>query len=254
MIKIDKGNPPAALVRAKVQHDQINNAAYLLDPPGYNSGHKKFSFTEAYKSASVKKTLNIVQNGKCCFSEAKFVNDDAHVEHFRPKGFVENKVTGAISYPGYYWLAYDWSNLFYCKSTTNSSFKRNFFPLVKRGRRKKNHLDNTVEVCVLIDPSTDDPRQHIRFRNEEIKGVTSRGKKTIELLDLRNGQLDEARRTKFNYLRAMKNAADLMISNGIPMDTPQLIALIHELKQSILPQAEFSSMAIDFLQGWPHLH
>lgn len=253
MIRINKGNPPAALARAKARYDRTNNAAYLADQADYDRGTKKFTFTSAYKSDDVKIALNKVQNGKCCFSEAKFVNDDANVEHFRPKGYVEDKTTGTISYPGYYWLAYEWSNLFYCKSTTNSSIKRNFFPLSGSGGRKSNHTDTRVENSVLIDPSGEDPRQHIRFKNEEIKGITPRGKKTIDLLDLRNGQLDEARRTKFNYLKTMKNAADLLISNGIPVATPELAALIQELKQSILPQAEFSSMAIDFLRGWPHL-
>ncbi len=253
MIKISKGSAPASLARAKTRYDRINNAAYLADQVDYNNGTKKFTFTSAYKSDDVKAALNTVQNGKCCFSEAKFVNDDAHVEHFRPKGYVEDKATGVISYPGYYWLAYDWTNLFYCKSRTNSSIKRNFFPLIGSGGRRLNHTDMRTEKSVLIDPSAEDPRKHIRFINEEIKGVTTRGKKNIDLLDLRNGQLDEARRTKFNSLKAMKNAADLMINSGIPIATPELTAIINELKQSILPQAEFSSMAIDFLQGWPHL-
>jgi len=253
MIRIKKGNAPAALVRAKARYDQTNNAKYLANQVHYNNGSKTFTFTDAYKSDAVKIALELAQKGKCCFSEAKFVNDDAHVEHFRPKGFVEDNVTGVISYPGYYWLAYEWTNLFYCKSTTNSSIKRNFFPLLGTGGRKANHLDLRTEYCVLIDPAAENPRQHIRFQNEEIKGKTTRGKKTIELLDLRNGQLDEARRTKFNHLKAMKNSADLLISNGFPLNTPELADLINQLRQSVLPEAEFSSMAKDFLRGWPHL-
>lgn len=253
MIKINKGNPPAALVRAKARYDLLNNAKYLANQADYDNGTLTFHFTDAFKSDGVKNALRIVQKGKCCFSEAKFVGDEAHVEHFRPKGFVEDKNTGAISYPGYYWLAYDWTNLFYCKSTTNSSVKRNFFPMVGRGRRRTNHLDLRVERNILIDPSAEDPRRHIRFQNEEIKGISSRGKKTIELLDLRNGQFDEARRKLFAHLKVMKNAADLLIRNGEPLGTPELADLIAELKKAIQPDAEFSSMAIDFLQGWPPL-
>jgi uncharacterized protein (TIGR02646 family) len=254
MIKINKGNSPAALARAKAKYDRTNNAAYLAHRADYNSGAKTFTFTSAYKSDAVKAALKTAQHGKCCFSEAKFVSDEAHVEHFRPKGFVEDRVTGAISYPGYYWLAYDWENLFFCKSMTNSSTKRNFFPLMRHGLRRRNHTDTRIENSVLIDPAAEDPRLHIRFKNEEIKGITIRGKRTIELLDLRNGQLDEARRTKFYHLKVMKNAADLLIGAGFALTTPELAELINELRQSVLPQAEFSSMAIDFLQGWPHLH
>lgn len=253
MIRINKGKPPSALAKAKARYDKTNNAAYLAHPADYNSGTKTFKFTAAFKSDEVKAALERVQHGKCCFSEAKFVNDDAHVEHFRPKGYVEDKTTGNISYPGYYWLAYDWSNLLYCKSTTNSSIKRNFFPLIGTGGRKANHTDGRVEKNVLIDPSAEDPRKHIIFEYEEIRGITSRGKQTITLLDLRNGQLHEARLKIFNHLKVMKNAADLLISLGTPLTDPVLVGLLEQLRQSILPDAEFSSMAIDFLQGWPHL-
>lgn len=253
MIKINKGNAPAALIKAKRRHDLKNNAEYIAHQAAYDSGTKKFTFTNAYKSDAVKNALKNAQHGKCCFSEAKFVVDDAHVEHFRPKGFVQDQKSGKISYPGYYWLAYEWTNLFYCKSTTNSSLKRNFFPLGGLAKRKLNHLDARSEISILIDPSAEDPRDHIRFDEEEIKPITERGRRTIELLDLRNGQLDEARRTKFHHLKVMRNAAELLITTGFPLNTPELTSLIHELNESVLPKSEFSSMAIDFLQGWPHL-
>jgi hypothetical protein len=121
MIKINKGPAPKALTKAKAKHDLKNNASYLANQADYDAGVKTFHFPEAYKSKSVKKALIAAQFGKCAFSEAKFVNDEAHVEHFRPKGRVDTWPTGPSYYPGYYWLAYDWSNLFLCKSIINSS-------------------------------------------------------------------------------------------------------------------------------------
>jgi uncharacterized protein (TIGR02646 family) len=253
MIRINKGTAPAALVAAKARYDLINNAAYVANRVAYENGSLTFNFPAAYRSDAVKEALNRVQHGKCCFSEAMFVNDDAHVEHFRPKGKVERWPNGPTFYPGYYWLAYDWSNLFFCKSTTNSTIKRNFFPLSGQVRRNRNHLDSRIESSILIDPSIEDPRTHIRFHNEEIKGITLRGKKNIKILNLRNPQLDEARRTKFKYLKGLKRAVELLIISGTDINDPEIVEMIEILRYSITQEAEFSSMAIDLLTRWPHL-
>lgn len=253
MIKIDKGPAPVALERAKARYNIINNGLYLGNTRGYNTGKKTFSFTAAYRSSAVKAALTARQHGKCCFCEAKFVNDDAHVEHFRPKGMVESWPKRQASYPGYYWLAYEWENLFLCKSTTNSSVKLNYFPLSGKIRRNRNHQDTRLEAPILIDPSKEDPRAFIRFKKEEIVGLNARGKKNIELLGLRNPQLDEARRTLYRKLSDARDAADLLIADGHPLNHPVVHSLIISLRESILPSAEFSSMAIDLLRGWPHL-
>ena len=255
MIRIDKGDPPPALLRAKEKYNRINSAAYLdlKNRADYDNGTKTFKFPSSYNSKAVKKALWRAQRGKCCFTEAKFVNDEAHVEHFRPKGKVDQWPNGPSSYPGYYWLAYEWSNLFYCKSLTNSSIKRNFFPLRGRVQRNRNHLDNRIEANVLIDPSDEDPRLHIRFQNEEIKGITTRGRNTIEILELRNPQLDEARRTKFKLLESLKEAIDILLERGMSIQDPRIISKLEPLKYAITPEAEFSSMAKDLLEGWPHI-
>lgn len=253
MIRINKGSAPVQLTRAKSRHNRINNALYVADPAAYNAGTKKFSFTAAYRSDAVKLALTIAQHGKCCFSEAKFVNDDAHVEHFRPKGRVDAWPRGATTYPGYYWLAYDWDNLFFCKSTTNSSLKLNYFPLLGNVRRNRNHLDTRIESSLIIDPSKEEPRQFIKFVKEEIKGINPRGKKNIEILGLRNAQLDEARRSLYRKLEQLRNSVDLLLASGVPKNDAVVSAIIDSLKEAILPKSEFSSMAIDLLTGWPHL-
>jgi len=253
MIKIDKGPAPVSIEKAKAKYALKNNSEYLDHVEDYNSGKKKFNFTAAYRSSSVKAKLMARQYSKCCFCEAKFVNDDAHVEHFRPKGMVVTVIDGQVSYPGYYWLAYDWDNLFLCKSTTNSSVKLNYFPLIGDIQRNRNHMDNLFETPVLIDPSKEDPRQFIGFVQEEIVGLNERGKQNISLLGLRNPQLDEARRIYFRQLAEAKDAVDLFVANNISLAEPAVNALVVSLRESVKPHSEFSSMAIDLLKGWPHL-
>lgn len=253
MIQINKGTSPPSLITAGTALHRAMEGAYLLNKRAYKNGTKTFVFTDAYKSDDVKMKLLNVQHNKCCFCEAKFVNDYFHVEHFRPKGRVDKWPNGASTYPGYYWLAYDWSNLFLAKGKTNTSFKRNFFPLSGPVTRNRTHLEAKIESSILIDPGIEDPRIHIGFENEEIYGLTARGRKNIKLLDLRNSEIDEARRTKYEILNALKSSIDLLLANGLNVADPAIQDMIKPLRFAITPEAEFSSMAIDLLSGWPHL-
>lgn len=250
MIRINKGPAPKVLVKARLRYDAINNKDYLDFQNEYDNGIKAFEFKASYRSKTVKKLLTKRQNGKCCFCEAKFVNDDSHVEHFRPKGRVDSWPDGKKSYPGYYWLAYAWDNLFLCKSTTNSSVKMNYFPLITPVTRNTSHLGTAIESPIIIDPSKENPRDFIVFQGHEIVGLNDRGKQNIELLGLRNPQLDEARRNLYMKLQCLKDAVDLLIFNGESPEDPRIKPLIDILKESIKESAEFSSMAIDLLQGW----
>ncbi|WP_346070169.1 hypothetical protein, partial [Sphingobacterium siyangense] len=64
---------------------------------------------------------------------------------------------------------------------------------------------------------------------------------------------DEARRQKFELLKNLKVAVDLLIELGCDINSPELVSMIDVLKHAITPNAEFSSMAIDLLQDWPHI-
>lgn len=254
MIKITKGDAPEELLSDAVANLTLAlKSDYAASADDYITAKKKFSYTEAYRSPKVKEALRKVQYNKCCFSEAKFTADDSHVEHFRPKGRLDQYPRGSTTYPGYYWLAYDWSNLLLCKSSINSGAKRNFFPVLDEANRNKKHTDTFVEEPILIDPSVDDPRAHIIFKGDEPIGITDRGKLTIELLKLRSSALEEARRTKLTLITALKNAIEQLLVTGSSITDPVIQGFVGELKAHIKPEAEFSSMSTDFLQGWPHI-
>ncbi len=253
MIKINKGQAPTELTNVGIPLTNEMKSNFDKNPALYQNADPGFNFPTSYRSKPVKDELRRIQHNKCCFSEAKFVRDDAHVEHFRPKGRIDDWPKGNTYYPGYYWLAYEWSNLFLCKSTTNSSNKRNYFPLEDNSKRNRSHHDTNAEVALLVDPSEDEPRDHIKFKGDEPIALTLKGKTTIELLQLRNPDLEEARRTKLGYLSGLRLAIDLLLVSGMDKNDPQIIDLIANLKYAVRPEAEFSSMAIDFLSGWPHL-
>ncbi len=250
MIKIEKGPAPQELIIKEAELVKKMIGLYDVDKANYESAKEKFEFTQDYKMDAVKTALIQCQNNKCCFSESKFTRDYPNVEHFRPKGKIDPYPKGKSEYPGYYWLAYNWDNLFLCKSAINSSDKRNYFPLMNGSPRNRNHSQNEIEIPFLIDVNKENPRDFIRFHNEEPFGIDERGKFNVTFFQLRHHELDEARRTRFKLLMLIKDAVDIGIKYGI--DKNEFEEQINELRKSMNPEEEFSSMAIDFLQGWPH--
>lgn len=150
-----------------------------------------------YGHTSVKQALVETQHGKCCYCESK-VGPASYgdVEHFRPKGAVRQGDNDLELKPGYYWLAYTWSNLYLSCQRCNQSYKRTFFPLMDASRRVRSHLQATSlaqESPLLLDPAVDDPERSIGFRNEVPFAHDERGKTTIRYLGLANTQLCEDR-------------------------------------------------------------
>ena len=106
---------------------------------------------------------------------------------------------------------------------------------------------------ILINPSTEDPRKHIRFHNEEpcpYQG-SSKGKFNIEFFQLRHTEFDEARRSHLAFIRTIKELIDKGIAEE--NDVSEYTEPIDLLKKAMKPDKQFSSMVIDFLKGWPHI-
>lgn len=149
-----------------------------------------FDFTR-YKEASVKTALEQLFHGKCAYCESFYgATQPVDVEHFRPKGEVEN-VDG---HPGYWWLAMEWTNLLpscidcnrrrkqktptpsgdgratlldsgdFDRSKSLNTGKECAFPLIGGVVRAMNPAaDLSAERRLLIDPTIDDPDAHLAF-------------------------------------------------------------------------------------------
>ena len=167
----------------------------------YDAGQRQFDFEEAvYGASSVKQSLLVAQKGKCAFCESKFEHIAfGDVEHFRPKGGWIQAEGDTLTRPGYYWLAYDWGNLFASCQICNQQFKRNLFPLSDPLTRARSHHDDlTSELCLLLDPSADQPELHIGFRQEYPfpLNASERGDVTIRTFGLDREELNEMRRDR----------------------------------------------------------
>ena len=213
MIKINKTiNVPAVLQNAGVNETINNKALYDDNPVAYqtkydkNTNPYKLKFKSSiYGHTTVKQQLKYEQFNKCCFCENKDFDDVAYgdVEHFRPKGGYRQKTDDELAYPGYYWLAYDWSNLFFSCQICNQKYKKNMFPLVDATQRAIDHNYNleSTNNTLLVHPSLENPENEIGFRKEIPFGKNEKGKKSIQVFGLRREKLNDKRR---KYLTEVK--------------------------------------------------
>ena len=118
MVFIDKSGiaTPTILTTAGVVKRDEHIAGFVANEAGYRAKKgEKFDFDSSiYGDTTVKKSLETIQNFKCCFCESKYKHiTSGDVEHFRPKGaYTQGKgPTFPFVRPGYFWLAYEWDNL-----------------------------------------------------------------------------------------------------------------------------------------------
>jgi uncharacterized protein (TIGR02646 family) len=263
MIRIVKSaRPLARLATAGAAHCAQLEQAYDADvaagrPPGTTS---LAADSRIYGSAAVKKKLQADQHGKCCYCESTLLETGfGDVEHFRPKAGVRQTVKGRLEQPGYYWLAYDWRNLYFSCARCNQAHKRNYFPLIDPARRARSHHEATGhEQPQLLDLATEDPQPHLTFVEEVARPLTERGQHCILAYGLNRPELAQRRREHWEQLAmyhrltqldpAVNTASELAI---ILADTaftlPQLRTLVASahtmLAALLLDTARYASMA-----------
>lgn len=141
------------------------------------------------------------------------------VEHFRPKGGWRQSPGQPIEQPGYYWLAYEWSNLFLACGPCNSRHKRNLFPLT----------DQAYELPVAL---------------------TFRGDETIGSLKLDRLALNDQRTFRLEEVKKVLMALRMAKAVGVRTLEADLNALLNDMQA---PNAPFSACVKAYLraQGFP---
>lgn len=221
------------------------------DPAPYVSGASVFEIDSAiYGHPSVKDALRTAQHSKCCFCEGLFeANAAADVEHFRPKKYSQQARRGRKLYPGYFWLGYAWSNLYYCCQVCNRSNKKNYFPLRNPTSRVHSHLGNlNDEEPLLLDPGgPKDPRDHIQFHAEVAVGATDAGEATVDYIGLNRPALIDARLELYQQLVLMRKIAQRFTGALTPEQQQVVDDARQFLSEAVRPQTRFSAMARDLL-------
>jgi uncharacterized protein (TIGR02646 family) len=198
-----------------------------------------------YGHSTVKRALIDAQHDKCCFCESKVTHvASGHIEHFRPKGGVRQHPDDELQIPGYFWLAYEWSNLLFCCELCNSRFKGNLFPLSNPAARARKPADRiSAERTMFIDPAAEDPADHIGFREEYpfARNGSPRGEATWKGLGLDRQRLAEVRRDHLVLVKALKRVRDGV---GSRADRAEAARLLRSLSSAKAPWSAMVRAAI----------
>jgi uncharacterized protein (TIGR02646 family) len=211
-------------------------------------GDANFDFDrDVYGDATVKSSLRIAQYDKCAFCESKVTHVAfGDIEHFRPKAAFRTTSHDALTRPGYYWLAYEWTNLLFACELCNRRHKGNLFPLVDEAKRVRSHTADAVnESPLFIDPAAEDPTRHIGFRGEYPYpiGGSPRGDATVRALGLDRAELVERRRERLQKLRLLRLAAGQLRRKRDRRSKALAQEIEEELQRCLEDGAEFAAAA-----------
>lgn len=195
MIRVHKDfdDPPQGLVSEPCQ---AQKQKALTEQANHN-------FSSYYYRDGTIKELRKIYNYKCGYCEThESAGASLRVDHYRPKG----RVVDAPNHNGYYWLAYEWSNLVLSCEKCNRK-KWDHFPLEDETNRILEpildvHGLPTSDCCrtdkilllserpSLVNPELDDPDKHLVFLpNGTVQAKTKNGTKSIDLYFLTRDEL-----------------------------------------------------------------
>lgn len=248
MIRVNKPTTiPVKLATDGKNKRRSHSQSYTRNHAVYNSGSKKFSFdSNIYAHSSVKQALINAQHSKCCFCE-RLIGKDGDVEHFRPKQAYKQIIGQPLQRPGYYWLAYEWDNLYLSCPSCNQRHKQNLFPLAEPAKRATNHHQSiNDEQPLFIDPGKDDPERLIGFRSSVSFAIhgSPRGQATIDNLKLNERSLPEARLQRLKLLKRLSEI--IQLANRQPANAAlnsEALKARMALDEAVLDTAEFAAAA-----------
>jgi len=214
--------------------------------------------------------LKNVFNNKCAYCETPVLRSSMHAEHYRPKGRVtQNKKKVKIKdangeyqdHPGYFWLAFHWTNLLpSCAFCNTINGKKNEFPIPQTTYLSVLKSYSPEEIGVLreelirsntwpdifyyqpvdlnekegrwlLHPYFDDPQKSLRF--DDFGKVISigdgedkqRGEWSIKVYNLNDERLaTERRRAQIEAFRKFHTATDYHVDQGLALHDAKLEA------------------------------
>lgn len=190
---------------------------------------------------ALKNHLFEIFSGKCAYCESfpQHVSS-GDVEHFRPKRPVRDEP----QHPGYYWLAYDESNLLpACEKCNRADAKSNLFP-VEAGTRARDPQGVDGERPLLLNPYLDqDPQEHLRFlKTGHVKPRTPKGRQSISTYRLHRKDL---RRRREDRLEHLEEELDLAVTRyGLGDGVRRVTAKVGS------GEREFSAAQLAFIGTW----
>lgn len=203
--------------------------------------------------------LSDLRKGKCWYSESLNPTSDKNVDHFRPKGRVEEDP----SHEGYWWLAFTFQNFRYSSQWCNqrrvekvkgtSGGKADHFPLLASGVRARQEGDDLeLEDPELLDPTDPDDWKLLTFLPDGYptparpKGTPEhqRAAKSIEIYHLHCKPLVNGRFAVAGGMQRIVQDLERLRPRITDLQIRRIYKNRHvELLQAIHPDSEYSAAA-----------
>lgn len=207
-------------------------------------------------------------NGKCWYCESKELRSDNPIDHFRPKG----KVVECSEHPGYWWLAFDWSNYRYACTYCNSrrveaesaGGKHDHFPLFTPPDWNKCEADTNAEKPMLLDPTKANDCKLLAFNqngeacpneSDSLSDNFKRAEKSIELYHLNHKNTTRARKQIHQEIRQLVAATNELFEQGLNIQSVAIENNIRTLLRKIrttCKSTQFNTAAKLYLSQFDH--
>ena len=173
MIHVDRATVPAPAPLALRAPSALADLEKFFERDLERRGQKTPKFdVSLWTLPEVTGALRKLFRGKCAFCEARLQRGELEAEHFRPK-IHATEINGRVDPDHYWWLAYDWDNLYaICRECQRARGTR--FPVErKRATPKSTGTQLDDEHALLLDPCRDPhPEQSLDFREMEPSWVS----------------------------------------------------------------------------------
>ena len=217
-------------------------------------GRSRFIDDNASKCSNLRHDLWVLGCAKCWYSEASLQECEGQVEHFRPKKSVAGEDHG-----GYWWLAFDWTNLRLAHPTVNrrktdyltgeKRGKGTYFPLKSGTVRANSPGEESQEEPVLLDPVvfsdtllicfSESGSPSPRHKKDEDEWKWQRAQSSIEYYHLDEVSWNAKRQDKMDETSQLCSTIE-----EIDKSTPEYDQALNELMELIGHFSEFSSTCL----------
>jgi uncharacterized protein (TIGR02646 family) len=208
---------------------------------------------DIYAHLDARVALEALTDGKCAYCEVPLARFDWDVEHFRPKGRVKERP----DHPGYYWLAYTWSNLLpsctFCNQNRKerptfddpapgeTGGKLDQFPIEDEATRATDPEHDLIsERPLLLDPAAENPAEHLGYH--PTGGIfalagSKKGETSIRVFRLNLRRLRAERGKTLRIVREAMEASERARQRGEEDAAAALVAIVGSLAADDMPFA-----------------
>jgi uncharacterized protein (TIGR02646 family) len=253
MIRVDRTRVPEPhALKSKAAAVERARSEKFFRRPAAKRAQESFDFDPAvFAAEDVRSALDELFRSKCAYCEQPLPLEALAVDHFRPRsGAVD--LDGSFSLDHYWWLAYEWQNL-YASCAECVSLKGLRFPVegerAKRpravDRQRKRRVWKAGDHGLLLDPCADDPEQHLVFLDDgQAVSTTERGRVTVEVLGLNRPALLEARSAALRTLRDEWDELVGAIASSTESPSPTALESLFDAARP------FAGLRREFLNEW----